>query len=197
MTQLITWLTFSTAILISLYSEEILYSLTGDKRTYVWGREILLWYALGSSIFTLGTFQYYLQNAFGTLRLYVIGSSISLLIQVPLIYYTTTNYGALGAGQLWFAFSMIWFLGWTSVVHNKLIPGFHLKWLMLDLLPMVITILILSYALSKVTYIDMNASRFAIAFKTAIVGICFLTATSLCVRSIRNRVFEKLMVKVN
>ena len=195
MTQIITWITFSSAVLISIYPEEIFYSLTGDKKIYIWGNEILFWYALGSGVYVLGTFQYYLQNAFGTLRLYVIGSTVALAIQTPLTYYVTVQYGALGAGQLWFVFSAIWFLGWTSVVHSKLIPGFHLKWLIRDLLPMMISIVILSYIVKKITYIDMSESRMVITFKIAIIGIGFLTATSICVRSIRSNVFEKLRVK--
>ncbi|GAF90816.1 unnamed protein product, partial [marine sediment metagenome] len=55
MTQIITWITFATAILISIYSQEILYSFTGDKRAYIWGHEILFWYALGYGVFVLGS----------------------------------------------------------------------------------------------------------------------------------------------
>ena len=194
MTQIITWVTFSSAILISIYSQEILYSLTGDNKAYIWGNEILFWYALGSCIFVLGSFQYYLQNAFGTLRLYVIGSTISLVLLVPLIYFVTMKYGALGAGQLWFIFSVLWFLGWTLVVHSKLVPGFHLKWLAKDLLPILFCIVVLAYLMKKMIYIDMSESRILISFKIAIIGVGLLTLTSICVRSIRNTVFEKLRV---
>lgn len=195
MTQIITWITFSSAMLISIYSQEIFYSLTGDKKAYIWGRETLTWYALGSSIYVLGTFQYYLQNAFGTLRLYVIGSTLTLLIQAPLIYFITMKYGALGAGQLWFVFSSIWFLGWTLVVHRILIPDFHLKWLIKDILPILIMISLLSSIMGKMIYFDMNESRIIVTLKTAFAGICFLSITSICVRSIRSKVFEKLGVK--
>lgn len=195
MTQLITWITFSSAITIINYSEEILYSLTGEGKAYTWGKEILFWYALGSNIFTLGTFQYYLQNAFGTLRLYVIGSTISLAFQVPLIYYITTKYGALEAGKLWCAYSLIWFLGWTALVHKSLIPGFHLKWLIKDILPIVLTTLVLSYALKIVFHIDMNASRLSIALNTTLIGASLLIATSLCVHSIRSKALKILMPK--
>jgi O-antigen/teichoic acid export membrane protein len=191
MTQIVTWITFSSAVLISIYSQEILYSLTGGKKAFIWGHEILFWYALGSGIFVLGTFQYYLQNAFGTLGLYVIGSTLSLVIQLPLIYFVTMKYGALGAGQLWFVFSAIWFLGWTTVVHSKLVPGFHLKWLAKDLLPILFCIGVLSYLMKKVIYIDMSESRIMVTVKIAIVGIVFLAITSTCVRSIRNKVFGK------
>ncbi len=196
LTQIVTWITFSSAVLISIFSQEILYSLTGDKKAFIWGREILFWYALGSGIFVLGTFQYYLQNAFGTLRLYVIGSTLSLVIQLPLIYFVTIKYGALGAGQLWFVFSAIWFLGWTTVVHSKLLPGFHLKWLTKDLFPILFGISMLSYLMKNMTYIDMSESRMLVTAKTAIIGIAFLAITSTCVRSIRTKIFGKLGEKL-
>lgn len=196
MTQIATWITFSSAVLISIFSQEILYSLTGDKKAFIWGHEILIWYALGSGVFVLGSFQYYLQNAFGTLRLYVIGSTLSLVIQLPLIYLVTIKYGALGAGQLWFAFSAMWFLGWTMIVHAKLVPGFHLKWLSKDLLPMLVWIIIFSYLVKKIAFIDMSESRIIIAVKTTVVSIIFLTITSTSVRSIRHKLFEKLGVEI-
>lgn len=191
MTQLVTWISLSAALLLSIYSQEILYILTGDKTAYDWGHEALIWYVLGSSIFVMGSFQYYLQNAFGTLRLYVIGSTLSLVLQAPLIYFVITKYGALGAGKLWFAYSLIWFLGWTAIVHNKIIPGFHLGWLIKDLLPIIIFVLAISYLMNVFVYIDMNDSRITISLKMAIVFIVFLMITSVCVRSIRTNIFSK------
>ena len=192
MTQIVTWITASSAVLIGIYSQQILYSLTGSEKAFIWGGEILFWYALGSGIFVLGSFQYYLQNAFGTLKLYVFGSTLSFVIQLPLIYFVTMKYGAVGAGQLWFVFSAIWFLGWTMVVHSKLLPGFHLRWLTRDILPILFCIGVLSYLMGKVIYIDISESRTMVAVKSTIVGIIFLSITSPCVRSIRNKVFGKI-----
>ena len=192
MTQIITWVTISSAMVISNFSQEILYALTGDWKAQIWGEKILIWYALGSCIYVLGTFQYYLQNAFGKLRLYVIGSTIALAVQTPLIYFVTNNYGALGSGQLWFAFSVVWFLGWTAVVHNNLLPGFHTNWLIRDLLPMAISIIAASFVVEKVVQIDMNASRTMITIQTAFVAISFLTITSLSVRTFREKIIQML-----
>ena len=191
MTQIITWITFSSTMFIVVYSQEILYLLTGDNRTYQWGGGVLLWYALGSGTYVLGTFQYYLQNALGTLKLYVIGSTLSLVIQIPVIYFVITKYGAIGASQLWFIFSLIWFFGWTSVVHSKFIPGFHIKWLVKDLLPIIFCTAALAYLIKNTIYIDINESRILILLKLAFIGIGFLIVTSACVPLIRNKVFKK------
>ena len=191
MTQVTTWISFSSAVLIGVFSREILFSLTGNEKSFVWGREILFWYALGSGVFVLGTFQYYLQNALGVLRLHIIGLTLAFFIQAPLIYLVTAKYGALGAARLWFVFSLIWFLGWTAVVHGRLVPGFHLKWLVKDILPMLFYILALSFLVRMMVSIDMNESRLVVAVKTAISSIAFLLATSICVRSFR----EKFRIK--
>jgi O-antigen/teichoic acid export membrane protein len=191
MTQIITWITFSATMIIIVYPQEILYSLTGDNRTYIWGGKTLFWYALGSGTYVLGTFQYYLQNALGTLRLYVIGSTLSLMVQAPLIYFVTTKYGAIGASQLWFVYSTIWFFGWTLVVHSKCMPGFHFKWLTKDLVPILFCTAALSYVINKITYFDTSESRSIVVLKLTIISIIFLSLTSTSVRSIRNNFLRK------
>lgn len=195
MTQVAVWITLSSASLIIVFAQEIFYSLTGDSAPYIWGHEVLLWYVSGSCVYVFGAFQYYLQNAFGNLRLYVIGSTIALVIQVPLIYFVVVEYGALGAGQLWFGYSLIWFLGWTAIVHSKFLPGFHVKWLVKDFLPMVVAILISSYILDGISCVNIDDLRAITAFKLLIVGICFFTTTSLFVRSIRIFWLKKIGLK--
>jgi len=193
MTQIVTWVVFSTAMLIVIYPQEILYSLTGDNRTYLWGGEVLQWYVLGSSTYVMGSCQYYLQNAFGKLRLYVIGMTLSLIVQAPLIYFVTTKYGAIGASQLWFVFSLIWFFGFTLAVHSKFVPRFHFKWLFKDMLPILLSITALAYIIKNTIHIDISDSRMTILLKLAMVSIGFFIVTSTSVSLIRNKVLKKLI----
>jgi O-antigen/teichoic acid export membrane protein len=127
--QMVALISFSVALMIGLYAEPLLYAWTGDREAANWGAEVLLWFALGNGVLAIGAFQYYLQSCFGQLRLHVIGSTISAVIQVPLIYFAAVNYGAVGAGIAWFSFRTLWFLWWTPIVHSRFVPGFHLKWL--------------------------------------------------------------------
>jgi O-antigen/teichoic acid export membrane protein len=193
MTQIVTWVVFSTAMLIVIYPQEILYSLTGDSRTYIWGGEILQWYVLGSSAYVMGSCQYYLQNAFGKLRLYVIGMTLSLIVQAPLIYFVTTKYGAIGASQLWFVFSLIWFFGFTLVVHSKFIPRFHFKWLFRDICPILLCITALAYIINNTIHIDISDSRMTILSQLTFISIGFFLITSISVSLIRTKVLKKLI----
>jgi len=192
MTQIVTWVVFSTTILIVIYPQEILYLLTGDNKTYIWGGEVLHWYVLGSCAYSIGSCQYYLQNAFGKLRLYVIGLTVSLIVQAPLIYFVTTKYGAIGASQLWFVFSLIWFLGFTLVVHNKFIPRFHFKWLLRDILPILLCATALAYIVNNTIHIDIGNSKITILLQLASVSVSFFILTSMSVSLIRTKVLKKL-----
>jgi O-antigen/teichoic acid export membrane protein len=173
-----------------VYSHEVIYFLTASKDSVIWGGEILFWYALGSAFFVLGTFQYYLQNALGVLKMHLIGSAISLIVQAPLIYFVTTEYGALGAGQLWFLFSLVWFLVWTAIVHVIFSPGFHLKWMVKDIMPMILSIFLLSILFKEYFSFSMEDSRWHLALQIGMSGLLFLTITSILVRSIRMRCFS-------
>jgi O-antigen/teichoic acid export membrane protein len=175
---------------ITVYSREIFYSLAGSRDASDYWHEILSWYVLGSCLGVLGTFQYYLQNALGTMRLYVFGSTLAFVVQVPLIYLVTTKYGALGVGKLWFVLNSIWFLGWTCFVHIRLLPGFHFKWLARDFLPMLVLVTVLSYLVKKAFPIGVDGSRMAVAAEIAIAGLFVLVIASVSVRSIRARVME-------
>jgi len=193
MTQLVTWVVFSIAMLIIIYPQEILYSLTGDNRTFMWGGEVLQWYVMGSTLYVMGSCQYYLQNAFGKLRLYVIGMTFALIVQAPLIYFVTLKYSAIGTSQLWFAFSLIWFLGFTLIVHNKFIPRFHLKWLLRDILPILLCISVFGCIVNNYINVDITNSRIIILAHLTCISIGFFTLTSISVKSIRNKVLKKLI----
>jgi O-antigen/teichoic acid export membrane protein len=192
LTQITTWVSLSSAVLIGVYSQELIYFLTASKEAVNWGGEVLFWYALGSGFFVLGTFQYYLQNALGVLRMHLIGSTISFIVQIPLIYFVTTEYGALGAGQLWFLFSLVWFLVWTAIVHVNFFPGFHLKWMVKDILPMLLSIFLLSILFREYFSFSIDDSRWRGAWKIGISCLLFLSITSILVRSIRLRLILSL-----
>ncbi len=192
MTQIIAWIALSCAMSITMYSREIFYLLSGSKDEINSWHEILSWYVLGSCVGVLGTLQYYLQNALGTMRLYVIGSTLSFLVQAPLIYLVTMQYGALGAGKLWFLFNTIWFLGWTSIVHAKLLPGFHFKWLTTDFFPILTFVVAMSFLSKKLFPIGTDHSRVMVTAMVAVAGIAILVVTSVSVRSIRSALIERV-----
>ncbi|WP_201542668.1 lipopolysaccharide biosynthesis protein [Psychrobacter faecalis] len=172
--QLAILITLSVASMVGFYSKPLLYAWTGNIEASEWGASILFWFALGNGVLGISAYQYYLQVAFGDLKLHVIGSTISAIIQVPLIYYAAKIYGAYGAGVAWFSFRTIWFFTWTPIVHKRFIPGFHLKWLLTQILPIAITVIITSYLITTLLPLDLNQNRFILFIQMIGLGILLL-----------------------
>jgi len=192
MTQVTTWVTGALSTMVFIFSKELLFSLTGSNLTYKWGDEVIYWYVAGSFLFVLGTFQYYLQNALGSLKLYVIGLTIAFVLMMPIIYGVAFSYGAIGTGQLWFFFSLIWFLVLTPIVHQQNAPNFHIGWLINDLLPILLAMLVSAFFIWYFVEIDLNTTRQVIILKLALIGIGLLIMTLPSVRLFRNLLFNRL-----
>lgn len=135
--------------LISLFSQEILFALTGDATAADWAGAVLAPYILGTGILTLSAFQYYLQFAHGNLKLHVLNSSINALVQVPVFIYSAINFGVMGVAFSWLLIRMAAFLIWPTLVHMKFAPGLHLRWLLNDIAQP----LLIALAMLAVTYI--------------------------------------------
>ncbi|MCU7820028.1 MAG: polysaccharide biosynthesis protein, partial [gamma proteobacterium symbiont of Lucinoma myriamae] len=191
--QVVAVVTLSVAFMLGLFAEPLLYSWTGDSEAAQWGAQVLSWFALGNGILALSAFQYYLQNAFGQLRLHMIGSTISAIIQVPVIYFSAIHYGALGAGIGWFSVRLVWFLWWTPIVHHKFVPGLHMNWLLQDLLPIVITAMGMSYLMHLVVEFSAGEARAFIFVKLMIAGLIVLAVTSLSSKYIRMLVLQRVL----
>jgi len=172
--EIIVLISFSVAMTIGLYAEPLIYAWTGDREAASWGNDILLWFALGNSVLSVAAFQYYLQTAFGELKLHVIGATISGLLQVPVIYFSVTNYGALGAGVAWFSVRVILFLIWTPVVHERFVPGFHVGWVKKSIMPIVLGVISLALLLNMLIELDESTNRLMLFFQMMLIGLVLL-----------------------
>jgi len=169
--QLVAVIAFSIALIIGVFAEVLIYAWTGDRAAAEWGGDVLLWFALGNGVLALSAFQYYLQSVFGQMRLHVIGSTISALLQVPIIYYAATRYGAAGAGIAWFGIRTVWFFCWTPIVHSRLVPGLHLSWLYKDVLPVALVSAVAIVSIGKVFSVDIGLGRPTILAYLVLLGL--------------------------
>ncbi|RAU47306.1 MULTISPECIES: oligosaccharide flippase family protein [unclassified Pseudomonas] len=120
---------FPLAALIALHAYDMVYAWSGDRPAAEWSRPILPWYSLGSAIMAVSAFQFYLQYAYGQMRLHVWYSVISALVTVPVMYLAIRFYGAAGAAVAWCLLRSVSFAIWPMVVHQRLAPGIHGVWL--------------------------------------------------------------------
>ncbi|MDP5189399.1 glycosyltransferase [Rheinheimera baltica] len=164
----------AVVVVMVVYAEPLLFAWTGDKAAAAWGAPVLVWFALGNAMLTLGTFQYFLQFAFGSMRLHVVGSTIAAVLQVPIIFYAAVNYGAVGAGLAWFGFRGLFFMVWPPIVHHRFAPGLHWRWLLTDVLPAILSTAALILLLQKWWPVAMDNSRFNLILHIAFISLVTL-----------------------
>ncbi len=175
-TQIMAVVVFSVTGIIALFPVELLYIWTGNHATAIWGGPILFWYVLGNGCVTISAFQFYLQYAYGNLRLHVIYNTFLAVIWVPLIIWTTFHYGAMGAAILWFVMNVISFCIWTPIIHRQYAPGIHYSWLFKDLLPILLSTIITLLIFTRISF------HFSILSKLeALATLCYLSAIILIV----------------
>jgi O-antigen/teichoic acid export membrane protein len=120
---------FPLAAIVAMHAEPLIYAWTGDQAAAQWSRSVLPWYALGSAIMAASAFQFYLQYAYGQMRLHVWYSVISAVITVPVMILAIRHQGAYGAALAWFFLRAASFAVWPMIVHQRLAPGIHGQWL--------------------------------------------------------------------
>ncbi len=120
---------FPLAAVIALHAQPLILGWTGDAEAANWSRSILSWYALGSAIMAASAFQFYLQYAYGQMRLHLWYSLVSAVITVPTLFLAIHYQGVYGAALAWFFLRAVSFAIWPMIVHQRLAPGIHGQWL--------------------------------------------------------------------
>lgn len=173
-TQIMAVVMFPLAGMIALFSTELLFAWTGDRKAAEWAGPILFWFALGNGVLAISSFQYYLQFAHGKLKMHVIYNSITASIQIPIIVYVAFEYGALGVAITWFGLRLIAFIIWTPIVHNKFAPGILYEWFYKDVLPILAGTTVLLLIVYSAAIDLVNLERWEILVSLTGIGLLVL-----------------------
>ncbi len=125
-------------LVLAFFAPQVLWAWTGDPVLTRRAASTLTLYAAGYGFLAMSAFPYYLQYAKGDLKLHLIGSALFLLLLIPLVQWAANEYGMEGAGWAWLAANATYFWGWTPLVHQRVAPGIHWKWLSTDIVRMVL-----------------------------------------------------------
>lgn len=155
-TQLVAIVAAATSMTITFCAEPLLWAWTGDKLLAHNAAPILRLYALGNGILAVSAFPYYLQYAKGNLRLHLIGNALFVMLLIPAIIWAASQYGGVGAGYVWLAMNVIYFVAWVPLVHHRFVKGLHIKWLGLDVLAIYLSASLASYGLFVIMPIVAN-----------------------------------------
>jgi O-antigen/teichoic acid export membrane protein len=195
-TQLISIIIFSIVAIIAFYSYELLYSWTGNKEASLWASPILFWYVVGNAVVALKAFQYNMQYVYGDMKYQNISNTIYPLVSLPLIYFSVLYYGALGSGISWFILNTISFFVLSYLVHNKFVPGLHVKWLIKDILPVFVTTSIFLFILFLLSFNLDHFNRFEIFVTLILIGFTLLTLNLLSYKFTREKLISLLFQRL-
>jgi O-antigen/teichoic acid export membrane protein len=126
--QLVSVLVLPTAVVLSLFSREIIFLWTQNQVTAEKTWLIVSFLAIGGALNGLMNLPYALQLAYGWTRLAFITNTISVILLFPLIIFMTTKYGAVGAAIVWVILNIGYILFVIPIVHRRLLPGEKWRW---------------------------------------------------------------------
>lgn len=147
-TKFVASITIPAGIILALFPEQILWLWTNNLDVARQTAPVLRLYALGNTALAFTTFPYYLQYAHGNLRLHLIGNSCFAATLIPSIIWATIHYGMIGAAWVWMSANFGFFIIWTAFIHRRLLKNIHLRWLFIDLAPIILISLLSIFALN-------------------------------------------------
>lgn len=189
-TQLVVVIAGSAAITITLSAKYLLYAWTGDAALAEKAAFILQLYAAGNGFLAISAFPYYLQYARGDLRYHLIGNLVSVIILLPSIIFSAKYFGGIGAGYVWLATHCIFLLTWVAYVHSKLEPGLHKRWIVNDVILIIVPACLVGNAL---TFFKFDEGSRLMAFSYVLTTAVVVFSCSFLFSSVvRDFIFKKV-----
>jgi O-antigen/teichoic acid export membrane protein len=192
-TQMVGVIAIPVTLVLAFFAEQVLWVWTGDLEIARKAAPVLSLYALGNGILALGAFPYYLQFAKGDLKLHLIGNALFVVFLIPTAIWATIQHGAVGAGWAWLTANSIYFIIWVPIVHKRLSKGLHLKWLIKDVLPIIVFTTLASIIINNLMI--WSTYRLKLGFQIGIVSllvICTAATSSSLLRKIIILKYSKL-----
>lgn len=188
-TQLVGIVTVPSALVLAFFPEQVLWAWTGEAAAASKAAPVLTLYAFGNGLLALAAFPYYLQYAKGDLRLHLIGNALFLVILIPLLIWTVNSYGVVGAGYAWIVANLLPFLVWLPIVHRRFVKGLHTKWLLIDVLPVVLLPTALAFGLQQL--LEWPTSRLMVAIGLATIALVLCSVSALGSSWVRGTLYGK------
>jgi len=158
---------FALSGFLSVYADAVILAWTHSQIAAEWARKILPWLLIGNSFLCLSTFPYLLQNAKGQLSLHVKISTVSTFLQLPVVLFAASYYGAMGAAISWCACRLVSFFATSFLVHRKYISAHQWSWYRRGIFPF--------FLISLAGVVCMSVLK-ASAYESPIGGILVLLA---------------------
>lgn len=141
--QLVSVLVLPAALMIALFSKEIIFLWTQSTETAENTHTLVSILVIGTAVNGLMSIPYALQLANGWTRLAIIGNGVSVLLLVPLMVVLTKWYGAVGAASVWVVLNVGYMFIIVPIMHRRLLCAEKWRWYFVDVgLPLSVAVVI-------------------------------------------------------
>ena len=184
-----TTIVFSISATIGFNAKIFIYAWTQNDDFSLWASEITILFFLATAFLSANSFQYRLQCAFGDLKLHTLSATLSLLIQIPIVYISGVEHGVYGMAIAWLCIRIIWYLILSHAVHRRLLSGFHQYWMTQAFLPMLCSVIFTSGMISYLWKLDADPSFIHVIFKIIIIILLSIISSTLLVKDLRKLIY--------
>jgi O-antigen/teichoic acid export membrane protein len=188
-TQAIAIAVFPPCLLMALFAEEIVWIWTGQREIASQAWPILTIYAVANGILAMSACAYFMQFGKGDLRLHVYGNVIFAVTLIPSMIWASVRFGPMGAGTAWLVSNALYFALWVPLVHRRFVPGLHRKWLLNDIAPVLVPVLMGAAVLRA--FVQVPDGRISGGVALALAGMALvmlaLSGSSMARRALINR----------
>ncbi|MFC2016526.1 oligosaccharide flippase family protein, partial [Chloroflexota bacterium] len=141
--QLVAVFILPAAIIVTLFSKEILLLWTQNPETADQTHLLVSILVIGTALNGLMTIPYALQLAFGWTRLALFLNLVAVLVLVPFLIALTMWYGVVGAASVWVILNVSYLIIGIHFMHRRLLPTEKWRWYFRDVgLPFGVAVLV-------------------------------------------------------
>src|SRR5438552_873059 len=130
--QLMSVLIAPPAVVLTLFSYELLLVWTQDRSIAENSHLMLSLLVAGSALNAIASLPYSLQLAHGWTQLALAVNTAAVLLLAPLIYFMSMRYGGVGAALVWVIFNALFAFVVVYLMHRRLLKGELWRWYHLD-----------------------------------------------------------------
>lgn len=190
--QLMSVMILPAAIIVSLFSAQILLLWTNDVLIVSNSYLVVSIFIIGTAINGLMNLPYGLQIANGWTKLSFYSNIIASVFQIPLIYLFSINFGVIGAASAWLILNVCLGIISVHIMHSRLLQGEKWKWYVNDVGRPFLSAFIISMIWRLLIPNDLSKSSMVIyiflASITSLIASAFTTnATRVVMKNILSK----------
>lgn len=178
------------AIVIAVFSEQILWLWTGNPELVVEASVLVSFITIGTMLNGLVNVPYSMQLAYGYLKLGLRVNFVAAVILVPAFYFGAKAYGVIAAGWIWFLLNLSYVLINVSMMHQKYLLNQARAWYCRDVLPVLGGVS--SVVIGIDYFVPVSESKWMIALTLIFTCLVALLVASVLASFIRQYIGRKL-----